>query len=116
MARAKRHYLPGYAWHITHCCYEREFLLKSGKDRRRWVQWLFEAKKRYGLCILSFMAIYNLLRLLVSERAKREIVPRVMQLVAGTTGREYNDRKKRKVQPNPVRNVRPHWVHIMVEE
>ena len=51
MARAKRHYLPGYAWHITHRCHEREFLLKFGRDRRRWMQWLFEAKKRYGLCI-----------------------------------------------------------------
>jgi hypothetical protein len=27
----------------------KEFLLKFGRDRRRWVQWLFEAKKRHGL-------------------------------------------------------------------
>ncbi len=45
MPRANRFYLPGYAWHITHRCHKREFLLKFDKDKRRWVQWLFEAKK-----------------------------------------------------------------------
>ena len=27
MARANRHYIPGYVWHITHQCHKREFLL-----------------------------------------------------------------------------------------
>ena len=27
MVRAKRHYLPGHVWHITHRCHKREFLL-----------------------------------------------------------------------------------------
>ncbi len=27
MARANRHYIPGYVWHITHRCHKREFLL-----------------------------------------------------------------------------------------
>ena len=34
-----------------HHCHKREFLLKFGKDRLRWLQWLYEAKKRYGLVI-----------------------------------------------------------------
>ncbi len=28
MARANRHYIPGYFWHITHRCHKKEFLLK----------------------------------------------------------------------------------------
>jgi len=28
MARANRHHLPGYVWHITHRCHKTEFLLK----------------------------------------------------------------------------------------
>ena len=28
MARAKRHFIPGQIWHITHRCHKREFLLK----------------------------------------------------------------------------------------
>ena len=35
MARAKRHYIAGHIWHITHRCHKREFLLKFSKDRRR---------------------------------------------------------------------------------
>jgi putative transposase len=96
MARAKRHYLPGYAWHITHRCHERSFLLKFGRDRRRWVRWLFEAKKRYRLCILNYMVTSNHIHLLVFDRDEPKVIPRSMQLVAGRTGQEYNQRKKRK--------------------
>jgi putative transposase len=60
------------------------------------VQWLFEAKKRYGLCILNYMATSNHIHLLVFDRAEREVIPRSMQLIAGRTGQEYNQRKKRK--------------------
>lgn len=96
MARAKRHYLPGYAWHITHRCDEREFLLKFGRDRLRWVQCLFEARKRHGLCILNYMATSKHIHLLVFDRGGREVIPKSMQLVAGRTGQEFNLRKKRK--------------------
>jgi len=46
MARAKRHFIPGYIWHITHRCHKREFLLKFSKDRHRYLQWLYQAKGR----------------------------------------------------------------------
>jgi hypothetical protein len=52
MPRANRHYVPGCVWHITHRCHKTEFLLKFTRERRRWLQWLFEAKKRYGLSFL----------------------------------------------------------------
>jgi len=32
MARANRHFISGYAWHLTHRCHKREFLLKFAKD------------------------------------------------------------------------------------
>ena len=54
MPRANRYYLPGYVWHITHRCHKREFLLKFARDRRRWVQWLWEAKKLFGVSILNY--------------------------------------------------------------
>ena len=49
MARANRHHIPGYIWHITHRCHKREFLLKFEKDKKRWVDWLFQSKKRYDV-------------------------------------------------------------------
>ena len=96
MARAKRHYLPGHAWHITHRCHKREFLLKFAKDRRRWLHWLLEAKRRYGLVILNYMVTSNHIHLLVVDDGDRDVIPRSVQLVAGRTAWEYNQRKKQK--------------------
>lgn len=90
MARAKRHYIPGYIWHITHRCHKREFLLKFSKDRHRYLQWLYQARKRYGLTILNYMVTSNHIHLLVADTTRRGVIPRSMQLVAGRTGQEYN--------------------------
>ena len=96
MARAKRHYIPGQIWHITHRCHKREFLLKLIKDRRKWLQWLFEAKRRYGLVILNYTVTSNHIHLLVLDEKGRDVIPDSLKLVAGRTGQEYNLRKKRK--------------------
>jgi len=96
MARAKRHYISGYIWHITHRCHKREFLLKFSKDRHRWLQWLYQARKRYGLTILNYMVTSNHIHLLVVDDGARDVIPNSMQLVAGRTGQEYNQRKDRK--------------------
>ncbi|MFA4911376.1 MAG: transposase [Desulfobacteria bacterium] len=96
MARAKRHYIPGYIWHITHRCHKREFLLKFSKDRHRYLQWLYQAKRRYGLTILNYMVTSNHVHLLVADDGDRDVIPNSMQLVAGRTGQEFNQRKDRK--------------------
>jgi putative transposase len=71
-------------------------LLKFAKDRLRWMQWLFEAKKRYGLTILDYMATSNHIHLLVCDDAGRDVISKSIQLLAGRTGQGYNQRKKRK--------------------
>jgi len=108
MARAKKHFIPGYIWHtpvkwalhltgqVTHRCHKREFLLKFSKDRHRYLQWRYQAKKRYGLSILNYMVTSNHVHLLVVDTGKRDVIPKSMQLVAGRTGQEYNQRKNRK--------------------
>ena len=96
MARAHRHHLPGYVWHITHRCHKREFLLKFGRDRRAYRSWLFEAKKRYGLCILNYMVTSNHVHLLLVDDEAGTTIPRSIQLAAGRTGQQYNRRKQRK--------------------
>ena len=67
MARANRHFLSGYIWHITHRCHKREFLLKFARDRRRWLEWLLEAKKRYGVSILNDSVTSNHIHLIVRD-------------------------------------------------
>jgi putative transposase len=96
LARAKRHYIPGQIWHITHRCHKREFLLRFRKDSHRYLNWLYLARKQYGLTILNYMVTSNHVHLLVVDDSGREVIPRAMQLVAGRTGQEYNQRKNRK--------------------
>ena len=95
MARAKRHFVPGYIWHITHRCHRRDFLLKLVKDRERWISWLFEAKIRYGLVILDYILTSNHIHLLVVDEGGRDVIPNSLKLVAGRVGQEYNNRKNR---------------------
>ena len=95
MARANRHYIPGQVWHITHRCHKKEFLLKFAKDRRRWYRWLFEAKKRFGLRVLNYVVTSNHIHLLIID-SEPEVIPKSLQLIAGRTGQEFNQRKERK--------------------
>jgi putative transposase len=97
MARAKRHYIPGHVWHITHRCHKREFFLKFPRDRRRWIEWFYRAKKKYrGFSVIDYMVTSNHVHLLVFDKTGRNIIPDAMKLVAGRTGQEYNVRKNRK--------------------
>jgi len=94
MPRANRHFQPGHVWHVTHRCHKKEFLLKFARDRDCWRHWLFEAKKRYGLCVLNYIITSNHIHLLVRDRGHGEIA-RSMQLVAGCSAQAYNQRKGR---------------------
>lgn len=95
MARANRHYLPEHVWHITHRCHQQEFLLKFSKDRQNWLRWLFEARKRYGFCVLNYIVTSNHVHLLLQD-TNTSVIPQSMQLIAGRSAQIYNQRKKRK--------------------
>jgi len=94
MPRANRYFLPGYLWHITHRCHQRKFLLKFARDRRRYLHWVFEAKKRFGLCVLDYIVTSNHVHLLVKDTGA-DVIAESMQLIAGRTAQEYNQRKAR---------------------
>jgi putative transposase len=94
MPRANRHFLPGYVWHITHRCHEKKFLLKFARDRQRYLRWVFEAKKRYGLSVLNYMITSNHVHLLIKDTGP-DVIARSIQLIAGRTAQEYNQRKNR---------------------
>jgi REP-associated tyrosine transposase len=94
MPRANRYFVPGQVWHITHRCHEKSFLLKFPRDRRRYLRWLFEAKKRFDLCLLDYVVTSNHIHLLVRDTGEG-VVAQSLQLVAGRTAQEYNQRKAR---------------------
>ncbi len=95
MARANRHYSLNRVWHLTHRCHQRQFLLKFEKDRRRWMAWLYEARQRFELRVLNYMVTSNHVHLLVLDSGE-DVIPKSLQLIAGRTGQEYNQRKGRK--------------------
>jgi putative transposase len=55
---------------------------------------LFQAKKRYGLCILNYMITSNHMHLIVKDTGV-DIISHSMQLVAGRVAQEFNSRKGR---------------------
>ena len=85
MPRANRHFLPGYVWHITHRCHYKNFLLRFARDRRSYLRWLFEAKKRFGLSVLSYIVTCNHVHLLIKDTGSN-VIADSMQLIAGRTG------------------------------
>ena len=94
MPRANRYHIPGQVWHITQRCHNGEFLFKFAKDRKVWIDWLFEAKKRYGLIVLDYIVTSNHIHLLVVDD-KSDSISKSIQLIAGRTAREFNRRKGR---------------------
>ena len=96
MPRAKRHYIadPKYAWHLTHRCHKKEFLLRFKKDKRAWLEWLFRAKKAFHLPILDYVITSNHIHLLVMG-GSHSAIAKTMHLVAGQTAQQFNRRKER---------------------
>jgi putative transposase len=95
MARANRYFLSGQVWHLRHRCHQRQFLLKFARDRQARIDWLFEARKRFGLYVLDYRVTSNHIHLLVYDRQRREVIPHSLQVVAGRSGQLYNQRKQR---------------------
>jgi len=95
MPRACRSYVPGYVWHITHRCHNREFLLRAEADRSTWRRWLSHSTSRYGLSVLNFVATSNHIHLLVYDGLARETVSRSLRLVQGCTAQSHNRRRSR---------------------
>jgi putative transposase len=92
--RANRYFLPNHVWHLTHRCHEKASLFKFARDREFYLRWLFEAKKRFGLCVLNYMVTSNHVHLLVQDTGEG-VIARGMLLAAGCTAQEYNRRKAR---------------------
>jgi len=95
MPRANRHHILGQVWHITHRCHKREFLFRFARDRKCWMQWMFEAKKRHGLSILNFTVTSNHIHLLIVD-GESDAISESIQLIAGRTAQQFNRRKERK--------------------
>jgi len=93
--RGKLFFIPGIVWHVTQRCHNQDFLLKFIRDKKRWLYWLFQAKKKYGLTILNYAVTSNHVHLLLFADGKQWTIPRSIQLIASRTAVEFNQRKNR---------------------
>ncbi len=91
MPRANRYFSPGFLGHITHRCHKKEFLLKFTRDRECWLSWLFEAKRRNGLCVLNYVVTSSHIHHLVKD-TNQHVIAKSLQLIAGRAAQEYNQR------------------------
>lgn len=95
MPRARLYLIPGYVWHITHRCHNREFLLRFDRDRKLWMDLMYLATQKYGLHILDYAVTSNHIHLLVYADGRRHVIPRSILLAASQTALNYNRRKGR---------------------
>jgi REP element-mobilizing transposase RayT len=62
------------------------------RDSRRYLHRVFEAKKRFRLCVINYVMTSNHAHLLVRDSGAN-VIPQSLQLIAGRTAQEYNQRK-----------------------
>jgi putative transposase len=86
--------LPGYTYHITQRCVNKEFLLRYQKDRNNYRKWLREGVQRHGVVLYGYCITSNHVHV-IARVDSTESVSKMMQLAAGTTARAYNRRKGR---------------------
>ena len=94
MPRANRHIQPGHAYHVTHRCHDRAFLLRFARDRQAYRAWLQAGLERFDVRLLTYCVTSNHVHLLIRSPDTAEVA-RLMQLVAGGLAQAYNQRKKR---------------------
>jgi putative transposase len=94
MPRANRYFVPGYVYHLTHRCHNRQFLLRFARDRDDYRLRLRQAVGRYDLSVLDYCLTSNHVHLLAFAEDLNQI-SEFMQKVAGEFGQAYNRRKAR---------------------
>jgi putative transposase len=93
MPRASRYLLPGYTYHLTQRCHNRDFLLRFAKDRDAYREWLRVGVRRHAVAIYGFNITCNHVHI-IAHVDDVESVGAMMQLAAGAGGQQYNRRKQ----------------------
>jgi putative transposase len=94
MPRANRYILPGYIYHLTHRCHNREFLLRFAVHRKRYRDALRAAVGEFDVSLLDYCITSNHVHLLAFAEQERQI-SQLMKKAAGESGQGYNRRKGR---------------------
>ena len=94
MPRANRYLVENQIYHLTHRCHDREFLLRFGRDRSVYREWLRQGVRRYGISLFGYCITSNHVHL-VATAPSTAAISRLMDLVEGAVAGHYNRRKHR---------------------
>jgi len=94
MPRANRYILPGVAYHLTHRCHDRSFLLKHGVDRSLYRKMLRERLAQHPVSLLGYCITSNHTHLLAVAHDSEADISCFMQSLEGDFAQAYNLRKK----------------------
>ena len=94
MPRASRYWVKGAAYHLTHRCHNRDFLLRFARDRDDYRAMLRQELQRRSVSLLSYAITSNHVHLLVTAEYAQDIAG-LMQSVQGRFAETYNRRRGR---------------------
>ncbi len=94
MPRASRYMMPGYTYHFTHRCVDKEYLLRFAKDRDNYLRWLRTGVHRYGITLYGYCITSNHVHF-IGYVDRPKAMARMVQLAASQTALIYNRRKDR---------------------
>jgi putative transposase len=94
MPRANRHILPGYIYHLTHRCHNKNFLLRCRCDRVEYLRRLRKNVHEHHLSLFDFCITCNHVHILTMCKELHDL-SRFMQQLEGEFADFYNTRKNR---------------------
>jgi putative transposase len=94
MPRANRYIQPGYVYHLTHRCNNREFLLRCRSERIEYCSRLRNAVHKHRITLFDYCITCNHVHLLGMCDHLRDL-SRFMQQLEGEFAEYYNLRKHR---------------------
>jgi len=94
MPRSSNYLLPGYTYHLTQRCHDRQFLLRVARERDVYREWLRAGVERHHVPVYGFCITSNHVHV-IAHADGVEAVAQLMHLASGATAKQYNLRKNR---------------------
>lgn len=95
MSRAHREFFPGYCYHVTTRCNNRDFNLASRESREIYLYTLKKAQSKYSFKIYALCIMLNHVHLLI-EPENAEEMPKIMHWINWYSAMSFNALLRRK--------------------
>jgi putative transposase len=94
MPRATQYLQPGFTYHLTHRCHNKEFHLRYARYRNAYREWLRQGVARHAVSLYGFCLTHNHTHV-IARADDVESISALMHLASGATAKQYNLRRER---------------------